>query len=266
MQRLDCFHEHQDLPFLREMIKELVLSEPFARFQSGQGNFEHFASLMRKLIPDIPLPIATLESAPLAPLMKTLLCFIDETNDPGVVRWTNPWMYRFFEHNRDFDVSRGILKKLAAIYQYEGNRPYEAIAINNLAFQYQLEGRPCEAIPLFEFAARRFREERCDFQYANARANYWMCRFSLNMIDRNKLTSIEKETLKIMEYIGQTGAWFERKPLILLAKIEEIRGNLQNAIHLVQLAIDSGHHCETRYPVIDQKYLNFLRAIEEGSG
>ena len=115
-----------------------------------------------------------------------------------------------------------------------------------------LEGRFSEAIPLFEEAARMFEQLNITFQYANSRANYWICRVNLDDID--DMEGIEAELKALLKILSQSGQWHERKPLILLAQIEERRGNIKEAIDLVEQAIKSSRYSNTHYPEQDVIY------------
>jgi len=125
--------------------------------------------------------------------------------------------------------------------------------LNNLAFEYMLEERWTEAIPIFEEAATIFKEEHISFEYKNTLTNYWICRFGLN--DFGDIDETEAEIKRLAVFFKGVGRWNERKPLILLARIEECRGNYEEAIKLVEAAIESAKDSNTRYPEIDMKYL-----------
>ena len=123
-----------------------------------------------------------------------------------------------------------------------------------------LEGRFSEAIPLFEEAARMFEQLNITFQYANSRANYWICRVNLDDIDNPE--GLEAELKTLLKILSQSGQWHERKPLILLAQIEERRGNIKEAIDLMEQAIKSCRGSNTLYPEQDVIYLGRLQGKE----
>jgi hypothetical protein len=68
-------------------------------------------------------------------------------------------------------MARRVLTTLLDINIEEGDRPEEAVATNNLAFEYLLEGRYQEGIPGFERAATIFEEIGDAAQSANSHAN-----------------------------------------------------------------------------------------------
>jgi tetratricopeptide (TPR) repeat protein len=185
--------------------------------------------------------------------------FLEERKEAELDKAADPWMYRWYEHHGAYEDARTIQRRLLEICRTAGQRMNAAVLINNLAFEYQLEGEWRQAIPFFEEAANVFRELKSDFQFANSRANYWMCRFALDNVEGSDMDAASAEIKALAETIGQSGSWIERKPLILLAKIEEKRGNLSNAITLAKSAILSSRNSGTRYPAIDKEYLDSLR-------
>lgn len=68
----------------------------------------------------------------------------------------------------------------------------------------------------------------------------------------------------LLEILEQGGGRKIRKPLILLARIEERRGNLDRAIELVELAIQAGKNSRTRFPEMDAAYLAQLKSQMTG--
>ena len=143
----------------------------------------------------------------------------------------------------------------------KASRVSEAVTLNNFAFEYQLEQRWGEAMPLFHQAADMFKQAGNPLQHANSRANYWMCRFAIG--DVKEMDDIEIEVKELAETIGHHGSWIERKPLILLAHIEEQRGNVVGAIDFVNRAIASARDSGTRFPEIDGEYLDRLLKISQ---
>jgi len=129
--------------------------------------------------------------------------------------------------------------------------------INNFAFEYLLERKWKEAIPPFERAARILKENGDQTEYANARANYWTCRFECDEV--KEVEEVEAELKILSRKLRDSADWHRRKPLVLLAKIEERRGNLDAAVRLVEQAIEACKGGRTRYPELDQTYLNHLR-------
>jgi hypothetical protein len=63
---------------------------------------------------------------------------------------------------------------------------------------------------------------------------------------------------QLAELLRRRGFWQERKPLILLARIREKQGKIDEAIDLVKRAIKGATVSGTRYPEEDKQYLDRL--------
>lgn len=74
---------------------------------------------------------------------------------------------------------------------------------NNLVFEYMLEERWAEAIPIFEEAATIFKEENISFEYENSLANYWTSRFALD--DFGEIENTKAELEKLLQFFDLCG-------------------------------------------------------------
>jgi tetratricopeptide (TPR) repeat protein len=216
-----------------------------------------------QLFPYYPNPVMKQDLSSLKDLFEKMWRLTRERKDMNNQHKTGTLLYRFHEYHRQYDDARQVLSRLIEISKDRNDRKSEALYLNNLGFQYLLEERWGEAIPYFEEAARIFKDAEISFEFINARANYWISRFNLDNLDDIEIIEIElKEILR--EFKG-SGRWYERKPLILLAKIEEKRGNINRAIDMVEKAIESAKDSNTRYPEIDARYLNSLKKAHSQS-
>jgi len=213
--------------------------------------------IMIGIVPSCPNPIITFDLLPLEPLLAQIWMMALEKENKALQLHVGPVLYRWQEHYGRYHEARQVLTRLIEINRELKNHFDEALYLNNFAFDYMLEGRFNEAIPLFEEAARMFEKLDITFQYANSRANYWTCRFNLDDID--DLEGIEAELKTLLKIVRKSGQWHERKPLILLAQIEERRGNIRKAIDFVEQAIKSSTGSNTRYPEQDAVYLKYLQ-------
>jgi len=213
--------------------------------------------IMIGIVPSCPNPIITFDLLPLEPLLAQIWMMALEKENKALQLHVGPVLYRWQEHYGRYHEARQVLTRLIEINRELKNHFDEALYLNNFAFDYMLEDRYSEAIPLFEEAARMFEKLDITFQYANSRANYWTCRFKLDDID--DLEGIEAELKTLLKIVRQSGQWHERKPLILLAQIEERRGNIKEAIDLVEQAIKSSTGSNTHYPEQDAVYLKCLQ-------
>jgi tetratricopeptide (TPR) repeat protein len=167
-------------------------------------------------------------------------------------------LFRWYEHHGEYEEARQILGKLIEMSRQVKDRINEALYLNNFGFEYILEKKWNDAISYFELSAKIFKEKNITFEAVNARANYWLCKFELDDVD--DVESVETELNEIYKIFNGARRWYERKPLILFAKIEEKRGNIKKAIDFVKNAIESARDSNTTYPEIDRKYLEHLRA------
>ncbi|MBC8459568.1 MAG: tetratricopeptide repeat protein [Deltaproteobacteria bacterium] len=212
-----------------------------------------------QFFPYYPNPVMKQDLSSLKALFEKIWRLTSEWQDVNLQHKTGTLLYRYYEYHRQYDEARQVLSRLIEISKDHNDRKDEALYMNNFGFEYLLEERWEEAIPYFEEAARIFQETNIAFEFLNARANYWLCRFELGNLD--DVESIEMELKEILHGFKGSRRWYERKPLILLAKIEEKRGNIDKAIDLVKKSIKSAKDSNTRYPEIDTKYLNHLKKV-----
>jgi len=209
-----------------------------------------------KLFPYYPNPVVIHDITDLELLLVYIWERALEKQDVLLLSSVGIPLFRWYEHHGKYEEARQILNKLIEIDSEFNFRASKAIHINNFAFEYLLERRWNDAIPHFLVAAALFEELGIPFEAANARANYWICRFELDEVD--DIESVETELNAIYKILNGAKRWYERKPLILFAKIEERRGNIVKAITLVEKAIESAKDSNTKYPEIDRQYLEHL--------
>ena len=144
--------------------------------------------------------------------------------------------------------------------RYIGNGFEEAITLNNHAFEYLLEGRFQEALPEFDQAANLFHVLGDPVQSANSRSNFWLCRFESS--DLEVSGQVEAELKTLAEILTDARYWQARKPLILLAKLAESRGDLETAIAFAKMAVDASKGSGTRYSETDLQYFQQLQELK----
>jgi tetratricopeptide (TPR) repeat protein len=215
-----------------------------------------------RFFPYYPNPVMKHDLSSLKDLFEKIWRLTSERPDVGHQHKAGTLLYRFYEYQRQYEDARRVLSRLIEISKGQNDKKDEALYINNFAFEYLLEERWEEAIPYFEEAARMFKDAEIPFEFFNARANYWVCRFNLGHLD--DIERMETDLKEILSEFKGSGRWYERKPLILLAKLEEKRGNIHKAIDLVEKAIESARNSNTRYPEIDTKYLDHLKKASSG--
>jgi tetratricopeptide (TPR) repeat protein len=212
---------------------------------------------IKDFVPNFPNPRLEHDLTPLGPMLEEMWQLALKGDDKRLQQELGTVLYRWYEHYKHYEDARGVLTVLIDITRERGDRANEAVMLNNYAFEYLLEEKWQEAIPLFEQAAKMFEDKGDEYEYANARANYWTCRFECDDLDN--LEEIEEELKKLRDVLSARTGWHARKPLVLLAKLEEQRGNTEDAIELVEQAIEASRGSNTRYPEIDANYLRDLK-------
>ena len=215
-----------------------------------------------EFFPYYPNPVVVHDITNLEPLLANIWGIALEKQDASLLRKVGTPLFRWYEHHGKYEDARRILNKLIESSREHNDRINEALHLNNFAFEYLLEKRWNEAISHFAASAELFAQSGIRFEAVNARANYWICRFELDDVD--DLESAEAELNEISKVFDGAKRWYERKSLILLAKIEEKRGNIAKAINLVEKAIESAKESRTTYPEIDRKYLEQLMLKSKG--
>ena len=216
------------------------------------------ASLMTHIVPQVPEPVLPSDLSPLQPLLEMIWRIARDRKHQCLQKQTGVPLFRWYEHHGRYAEARGVLKRMIEIHVREGDRFSEAIATNNLAFEYYLEGRFGEAVPGFQAAAALFSTLGNAAQEANALSNSWMCRMVSG--DPADASQAKGELQRHAETLGQAGCWHVRKPLVMLAKIAESEGDLEHAVELVKRAIEACAGSNTRYPELDAEYLRHLQA------
>jgi tetratricopeptide (TPR) repeat protein len=252
MKEIFASFEDDNIQTMIQKASELAMSG----HKISMGMCYEILVIMKHIIPDFTNALIKFDLSPLQLLLEMIWKQSLEVKDEKLQKGSGTLLYRWYEHHCKYQEARQVLKKLLEIHREEGNRIQEAILVNNLAFEYWLEGKPADAIPYFEEAAKIFKEEDDSFNCSNSRVNYLMCKSSLCQLEDNE--EIENELREHAQTLSSSGRWHERKPWILLAKIEERRGNIEEAINLVKKAIESSKNSNTRYPEQDREYLNHL--------
>jgi|APSaa5957512622_1039677.scaffolds.fasta_scaffold17201_2 tetratricopeptide (TPR) repeat protein len=215
-------------------------------------------SIIQKIVPSFPNPIMKWDLSSLGDLADMMWDVAKHSKDNTLQEAVGTPIYRWYEYYQRYEDARNVLGALIRTYHDQNDKVNEAVFINNFAFEYLLEGRFREAAPLFEKAGDMFREEEDRFEHANARANYLECRLECG--EREGLEEIEAEITSLIPILEEVEGRKVRKPLILLGRIQERKGNTAKAITLVKRAIRACENDNTRYPEMDTEYLEQLRS------
>lgn len=225
------------------------------------GMCVELTALLDAMVPHYPCPVLPVSLTPLCPLLEKIWAMGWEKKNHALLERMATAAFRCHEHCGQYETAREVLRWLLENRRRQGDRYHVAITLNNLAFEYLLEGRWQEAILGFEEAAMLFQTIGNAVQAANSRANYWMAQFEPSKPD--EVENSETELQELEDILTRAMSWQARKPRILLAKVAEQRGDLEEAIHWVEKAIQACQGSGTRYPETDAHYLERLK---EGRG
>ena len=243
---------------------EVSIAKIAAIFDSGvdlhDPVYRELLAMMRKFVPDRPRPVLHTDISPLGRPLEASWRFARGRSDSGLFVSAGTLMYRWHEHNNRFEEARAVLEELIKHHMARGDRGREATCRNNLGFEFLYERKWEEALPAFESAAALFGSPDVGdvSNYLNAIANSQTCRFELR--DYGDIDSFEKEVLQTARDMRGNGSWHERKPLILAARIAELRGRYEQAIARAKAAIESSRNSGTSWENSDREYLEQLES------
>jgi tetratricopeptide (TPR) repeat protein len=221
-----------------------------------EGASHALLTMIDGLFPNCPKPAVRVSVGGLGLLLEKLWHeALERKNEELIVKSGTKLSY-WYEYQDRFNDARRVVTHLLEHYRSTGQSSDEAGMMNHCGFIYLLEKRWIDAIPYFEKATGLFEECGDRLNYANARANYWTC------VVEGRLSDIADKDIDEMKTLAQllevASSWQKRKPLICLANIEERRGNLEEAVRLVERAIALADTGETTYPDEDRLYLDEL--------
>jgi tetratricopeptide (TPR) repeat protein len=209
------------------------------------------------LVPHHPCPVIEIDLLPFGPLLEEVWAVAQHAKDKGLQLSAGDSLYHWYEQHGRYEEARRILARLIEMARNDADRNNEALNLNNFAFEYLLEKKWEEAAPLFEKAAEIFKEVRQDYQHANSRCNYWICRFECCGLPQ--MEEAEEELQAHAKTLASSNSWHSRKPFILLAKLNESRDNIEKAIALTRKAIRASRSSKTRYTEEDTEYIERLK-------
>jgi tetratricopeptide (TPR) repeat protein len=255
--KLAAAHENKDIPKIAAAAVEFAKH----RYPLSLGCCFDLTAILEKIVPSYPRPVLEFDLAPFGSLLEQIWELAVQATDESLQDAAGTLLYRWYEHHGRYDDARRILTILMEIQRDKGDSANEAVYLNNYAYEFLLEERWDEAAPLFEKAAALFMQSWKTIEHANARTNYWTCLIEGGRIIHFKRA--EKELKWHSKMLGRRGNWHSRKPFILLAKINERRGDIEKAIKLVETAIQASLRSRTRYTELDVKYLARLKLMRE---
>lgn len=219
--------------------------------------------ILAPLIPQYPKPLLSYNITVLGPLLEKIWNTANEKNEGMLQEAAGQIIYRWYEHHQRFKEARRTIAVLMNVILEKGEPTGIAVLTNNYGFEFALEGRWQEAMPYFQQAAEIFGKNNDEMNNANARANFFMSK-----VECGEFLFVEQhieELTNLNEKLENAGPWQKRKPLIILARMEEHRGNTQEAIRFAEKAIEADRKGDTKYSEEDNIYLSSLIEKVQGS-
>jgi len=254
---MDELRSSRDAP---ERMTERIADIFDCNLQLHKPVYLELLKMMQDFVPNQPNPLLRGDISPLQRPLESIWRLANERDDPTMIEAAGTILYRWYEHNNRYEDARLVLMRLINEHVRYGNRLSEAICRNNLGFEFLFEQNWSEALSAFKSAAKQFRQNDVKDvkNYLNAVANCLTCRFELR--DYDSLDAFENEVHQTARSMRGNGCWHERKPLILGARIAEQVGRYDDAIDLVEAAIESSKESNTIWQESDQKYLMDLKS------
>jgi tetratricopeptide (TPR) repeat protein len=211
-------------------------------------------------------------------VLRRLWYIAQERNHDEVSLEVGGPLYQWYQRERRHEEARAVLESMIDVYRRRGNRSHEAVMVNNYGFQYWLEGDLEHAAVHFEHAAVIQEELGNRVEAANARVNYWACRFEaqesqdLDPLQRDspQQDAMQQDAMQqdammralrdLADLLETAGDWRERKACFYLARLEEARGNLPAAVSLLQRCVSIG---EAQNPMYLHQDLDHLTRLTE---
>lgn len=221
--------------------------------------------LMSNLVIRYAFPTLTWDISPLEPLIDKLWQLVTREANPTCYATVEPWIYRWYEHQGRYKEARQHQRQFIKFYRSRCLQGREAGTTNNMAYEYQFEGKWRTAMLLFGASAEMHKSVGALTDWGNSRANYWICRLGRGKAKARDIKMLQNEIEAISNAIGKSHDLYARKPLILRARISEWYGHVDEAVRYARLALELGQRTGTRYPEVDSQYLNFLLWAKESN-
>lgn len=202
-----------------------------------------------------PLPLPCDPSA-LAGFLESVWGLEIVQTDKALRKMAADLMIRLYEYLGCYEKARHIIRQILENCRRDGDSQGEASTLNNLGFNYMLDHQWETALPILEQAAALYGLLNIHYNAANSLCNYWLCRFELGDFGDDIIVRAILE--KAFSELTASGSWHDRKPLILLARLDEKQGDIRKAIGRVIQAIRTASDGQTRYPAEDRDYLTKL--------
>ncbi len=238
-----------------DMEAVITASKPFlsGTLHLSSNICRWLAEALSRVFPDMPNPVISFDYTAFRPLLENMWSVACEDRNENLQIKTAPLLTRWYEYHGHYRRSLRIHMEILYLHHMNQDTRMEASTINNIGFVYLLEKCWKEAMHYFDEAAKRYHDLGIIINHANSRCNWWHCRFELG--GWGEYESTKNELGDYAEILKNSQKWHARKPHILLARLEEFCGNLEEAISHVKIAIQHTTGSGTRYTEEDGKYL-----------
>lgn len=216
------------------------------------------AGFVRQLVPDAPCPLIEDQGVAYGRILKP--CF-----DAGIARGNNALMnsagtrlYRWYEAVGRYEAAADVVRRLLEDALRRRDNHAQAQLTNNLGYEYLLRQRWEEAAPYFQRSTALFEGLGQAVEVANGHANSFLCQAGLK--GPKHLALRQGELKDLATTLRRQHDWRARKPLGLIARIEEGKGNCRKAVLYARAAAIAGREVPSRHHLEDQEYLAGLEA------
>jgi tetratricopeptide (TPR) repeat protein len=209
----------------------------------------------RPLIPTYPQPARTVRHPEVRLLLEWVWQEAGKCGNDELRLAVGTPLYRWSEVEQRYADARQVLQTMIEIYHSRHASHDEAICKANYAFEFAFERNWEEAIAHFEQVITRFKDLGDEVEMANTQANYWLCRVeNEGLCEMDEMESQMKNAAASL-----AGNWRARKALFLLARVEEVRGNLSAALSLAERCLVIDKQFNSIYLDQDDQYIKKLQ-------
>jgi tetratricopeptide (TPR) repeat protein len=242
---------------LRRMAELLASGDPVSI-----SDLIGFTLLIGSFIPQVPCPIVEDRGISYDTLLEPLFTAGVGRNNSILVEKAGTALHRYYEGRGRFTDAMRIVGVLLEKARETGNRHDEPVFLNNLGYDYLLEGDFDRAMACFQSALNLFPRHGSYLERMNARLNMLLALYECSGGRYNR--SFERRASRLLSSLGND--WRRRKALILLARIAEGSGDLEKAAQLVRQAVDASEGIPTKHRLEDLAYLERLEGARRENG
>jgi tetratricopeptide (TPR) repeat protein len=246
--------EQDDLPgALRRMAQLLESDSPVP-----ERVLLRIAGFMRQLVPDVPCPLIEDQGPAYGRILQPCFDAGGARRNDALVKLAGAPLYRWYEAVGRYEAAAEVVRRMLEDAAQRRDTHAQAQLTNNLGYEYLLSQRWEEAAPYFQRSTALFEALGDAVEVANGRANALLCEAGLK--GPEQLSQSRSELNELATTLRRRHDWRARKPLGLIARIEEQKGHCRKAILYARAAVIAGREVPSRHHLEDQEYLAGLEA------